>query len=166
MVLEQGYGLLLQTTGVVGETGELVFGWPQGSLCTWLGGKRGWYSAPVFNVTNSSSFQDAPATSWERGRTCPVTTRRGGASACPMWRGMTATSVQTGTGTWGAATAASPAAATRTAPAAPTATRYCPAHPEHPQGRLGIFQQYFIIPASFHPCKLLLFVLPMLQALL
>lgn len=80
---------------------------------------------------------------WERSRTCPATTRQGGASACPTWWGMTATSVRPSTGRWGAAEAAGPVAATRTAPAAPTATRYCPAHPAHPQGRFSIFQQYF-----------------------
>lgn len=96
-------------------------------LWIWLCGKPGWCFAPVFKMTKPSPFQDAPATCWERGRTCRATTRRGGASACPMWWGTTATSARPSTGRWGAARAAGPAAATRGAPAAPSATRYHPA---------------------------------------
>ena len=114
-------------------------------------------------MTKPSPFQDAPATRWERGRTCPAMTRQGGASACPTWWGTTATSARPSTGRWGAARAAGPAAATRTAPAAPTATRYCPAHPEHPQGRFSTFQQYFFfisLPSFMHtPASLLSFFL-------
>lgn len=140
-------------------------------LWTWLHGKMGWCSAPIFNMTNPFPFQDALATCWERGRTCPAMMRRGGASACPTWWATTATSVRLSTGTWGAAGAAGPAAATLKAPAAPTATRYRPARPQHPQGRFSVFQQYFVfisLPSFMHaPASLLaLFPFPALQTLL
>lgn len=78
----------------------------------------------VFDPRKPSSFQDAPATCWERGRTCPATMRRGSAPACPTWWAPTATSARPSTGTWRAAGAAGPATATPAAPSAPTATRY------------------------------------------
>lgn len=128
-------------------------------LWTWLCGKLGWCSAPIFNMTNPSLFQDAPAMCWEHGRTCPAMTRRGGASACPTWWGATVTSVRASTGTWAVATAASPVTATRTAPAAPAATRY---HQPAP-GILRAHAAYpssvsFHFPAFFraHTCKLAL----------
>lgn len=126
-VLEQGCVLC----AVPHREGKESTSWAAASqLC----GKPGCCSAPDFDPRKPSSFQDAPATCWERGRTCPVTTRRGSAPACPTWWAPNATSARPGTGTWRAAGAAGPATATPAAPSAPTATRY---HCHHAPSTLG-----------------------------
>lgn len=85
--------------------------------------KPGCCSAPNLNPKNLSLFQDALATSWERGRMCPVMMRQGAAPVCPTWWAPNVTSVQLGTGTWRAAGAAGPVSATPVVPTAPIATR-------------------------------------------
>lgn len=83
-------------------------------------------------LSSPPPVQAATVASWAPGGTCHVTRRRGAACVCPTCWAPSVTSVPPTTGSWPAAGAASPVAATRTTPSAPSATRYAAGRPPRP----------------------------------